>query len=275
MSACGACCSPRPASRGGGSKVSKMLEFRVPGMSTLHPRTNRLDSSRNRSPAQNIRTYGANQTFGWLFMRITVCPSSFYPSSRLPGRGGMKGPADSQRHAQGGPAEGIVLVWEGEAPAEPGNPARRHLYDELLGNGTGFHGSFSETYEQVLQDQAFMSGLRTGGPDNGFLADAWVLKSGEPFADGRNHLFATFNQKPGGVSDDAGGPTGAGPPPVRGRARPDLGGGPGAEIPGGGRGGRGDAGTPGQRGTPTRRRGTGHGGRPRRPGTPTSGSRAC
>jgi hypothetical protein len=46
-----------PAS-GPGGKVRKVLEFRVPGMSTLHPRTNRLDPARYRSPAQKIRTYG-------------------------------------------------------------------------------------------------------------------------------------------------------------------------------------------------------------------------
>jgi hypothetical protein len=52
----------------------------------------------------------------------------------------------------------------------------------------------SEHYENVLQEQEFMIG-RTGGPANDFLCDAVVLKSGEPFADGNNHLFTTFSQK--------------------------------------------------------------------------------
>jgi hypothetical protein len=54
--------------------------------------------------------------------------------------------------------------------------------------------SFSEHYEQVLQDQELMIGL-TGGPDNGFVTDAFVLKSGEPFAGGTNHLRVSFSQK--------------------------------------------------------------------------------
>ena len=40
----------------------------------------------------------------------------------------------------------------------------------------------------------FLNGLRTGGPHNGLLVDCVVVRSGEPFADGRNHLFATFSQ---------------------------------------------------------------------------------
>jgi hypothetical protein len=56
------------------------------------------------------------------------------------------------------------------------------VWDLMHGN-TNSTSSFSEHYEQVLQDHEFMVG-RTGGPDNGFLADAVVLKSGEPFRDG-------------------------------------------------------------------------------------------
>jgi hypothetical protein len=68
------------------------------------------------------------------------------------------------------------------------------IYDELMGKHQAFHGSFSEHYEQVLQDQEFMVG-RTGGPVNDFLADAIVLKSGEPFSSGKNYLLTTFSQK--------------------------------------------------------------------------------
>jgi hypothetical protein len=45
-----------------------------------------------------------------------------------------------------------------------------------------------------VDDQKFMVG-RTGGPANDFLADAVLLKSGEPFANGRNHKFMTFSQR--------------------------------------------------------------------------------
>jgi hypothetical protein len=68
------------------------------------------------------------------------------------------------------------------------------IYDELMGKHQAFHGSFSEHYEQVLQDQVFMIG-RTGGPVNDFMADAVVLKSGEPFSSGKNYLLTAFSQR--------------------------------------------------------------------------------
>ena len=67
------------------------------------------------------------------------------------------------------------------------------LWDELMGRSQ-YHGSFSEHYEAVLQDQEFMVG-RTGGPDNRYLADAMVIKSGEPFADGKSYKRVIFSQK--------------------------------------------------------------------------------
>lgn len=67
------------------------------------------------------------------------------------------------------------------------------LWDQMFGNNQ-FHGNFSEHYEQVLQDQEFMIG-RTGGPKNTFLTDAIVVKSGEPFADGRSYKRVVFSQR--------------------------------------------------------------------------------
>ena len=54
--------------------------------------------------------------------------------------------------------------------------------------------SYSEHYEDVLQTDAFMVG-RTGSAENGFLCDAVVLKSGEPFADGTNFKRVAFSQR--------------------------------------------------------------------------------
>jgi hypothetical protein len=68
------------------------------------------------------------------------------------------------------------------------------LYEELTKPGQTT-GSFSTHYEQVLQDNVFMHGLRTGGPANGLQCDCIVVRSGEPFAGGRNHLLATFVQE--------------------------------------------------------------------------------
>jgi hypothetical protein len=78
-------------------------------------------------------------------------------------------------------------------PSPPRDRNGPSLWDELMGNA-GAQCSVSEHYENVLQEQAFMIG-RTGGPANDYLCDAVILKSGEPFADGNNHLFTTFSQK--------------------------------------------------------------------------------
>jgi len=58
-----------------------------------------------------------------------------------------------------------------------------------------FTGSFSEHYENVLQANAFMSGLRTGGAENGYVVDAIVIRSGETFSNGSNWLRVAFAQK--------------------------------------------------------------------------------
>jgi hypothetical protein len=63
------------------------------------------------------------------------------------------------------------------------------FWDELVGR-TQFTGSFSEQYEYVVQPNVFMNGLRTGGPSG--ASDAIVIRSGEPFSNGQNHLFVTF-----------------------------------------------------------------------------------
>jgi hypothetical protein len=68
------------------------------------------------------------------------------------------------------------------------------VFDELRGRGTGFSTNFSQHYEQVLQDQEFMVG-RTGGPQNGFVADAIVIKSGELFSSGQSYERVAFSQK--------------------------------------------------------------------------------
>lgn len=69
------------------------------------------------------------------------------------------------------------------------------LLDELMGRSR-FTGNFSERYEDILQPNAFMSGLRTGGAHNGFAVDAIVIRSGETFANGNNWLRVTFSQRP-------------------------------------------------------------------------------
>ena len=71
-------------------------------------------------------------------------------------------------------------------------------YQTLLG-GSRFSSNFSEAYENTLQANDFMHGLRTGGPRNGFVCDCFVIRSGQPFASGNNWLATSFSQK-GGAS---------------------------------------------------------------------------
>ena len=53
----------------------------------------------------------------------------------------------------------------------------------------------SEKYEPILQTNVFMNGLRTGGPANGLVCDAIVIRSGEPFSNGESWLLCTFSQR--------------------------------------------------------------------------------
>ena len=69
-----------------------------------------------------------------------------------------------------------------------------NLWDEMMGLQK-ITSNMSEHYEPTLQTNRFMNGLRTGGPSNDFLCDAFVLRSGEPFANGMNYLEVAFSQK--------------------------------------------------------------------------------
>jgi hypothetical protein len=68
------------------------------------------------------------------------------------------------------------------------------FFDEMFGQGH-FTGNFSTQYVPALHTNAFMHGLRTGGKRNGFLADAIVIKPGEPFASGLNWMKVAFSQR--------------------------------------------------------------------------------
>jgi len=68
------------------------------------------------------------------------------------------------------------------------------IFDDLIGRSQ-FTGSFSTKYEPVLQTAVFLNGLRTGGAKNGFVCDAIVMRSGEPFTNGENFLSVAFSQR--------------------------------------------------------------------------------
>lgn len=68
------------------------------------------------------------------------------------------------------------------------------LWQELSGHSRVSINT-SQQYEQSIQNHVFMNGLRTGGKENGYICDAVVIRSGEPFADGSNAIFVEFSQK--------------------------------------------------------------------------------
>ena len=69
------------------------------------------------------------------------------------------------------------------------------LFDAWMGLGGGWSAGFSEHIRPALEPRRFMHGHRTGRARNGFLCDAYVIRSGEAFSCGENYLFISFSQK--------------------------------------------------------------------------------
>jgi hypothetical protein len=67
------------------------------------------------------------------------------------------------------------------------------VWDQLFGKQR-YTGSFAEHYESTLQSQEFMVG-RTGGEENGYVADAIVIRSGSLFSDGKAFQRVAFSQR--------------------------------------------------------------------------------
>jgi hypothetical protein len=70
---------------------------------------------------------------------------------------------------------------------------QQSLGEEIFGNAS-MTGSFSESYQPVLQPALFMTGMRCGGPP-GYCVDGIVIRSGEPFANGENWQQVAFSQR--------------------------------------------------------------------------------
>jgi len=68
------------------------------------------------------------------------------------------------------------------------------VYDELTGEGKS-SSSYSERYESIKQGNAFMHGMRTGGPECGYVVDGWIIRSGQPFSNGEAFIKAAFSQR--------------------------------------------------------------------------------
>ena len=67
------------------------------------------------------------------------------------------------------------------------------FYAELLGRSKVTTNA-SEHYEPMLQPNVLMNGMRTGGKANNLICDGVVIRSGEPFASGKNWLWREFSQ---------------------------------------------------------------------------------
>ena len=63
--------------------------------------------------------------------------------------------------------------------------------DDRLNGGGRWSSSYSKHVRPARMNTDFMTGHRTGGG----TVTAWVIRAGEPFADGSNHIFCTFNQE--------------------------------------------------------------------------------
>ncbi|MEO2092204.1 MAG: hypothetical protein ABGY75_22335 [Gemmataceae bacterium] len=75
-------------------------------------------------------------------------------------------------------------------------PAEGGMFEELMGRGR-YTGSFNQSFESTLQVNTFLHGLRTGGAANGLTCDAYLVRTGEPFASGENWLRTSFSQRAG------------------------------------------------------------------------------
>jgi hypothetical protein len=68
------------------------------------------------------------------------------------------------------------------------------MTDQLWGH-SNITASSTERYEPVLQPREFLTGLRTGGPECGYMVDCWCIRNGQLFSNGKPYLFTTFSQR--------------------------------------------------------------------------------
>jgi hypothetical protein len=73
-------------------------------------------------------------------------------------------------------------------------PPEEDVFGAMMGF-TRFTGSFSEHFENILQPNVFLGGMRTGGPSNGYVCDAIIIRSGEKFSNGESFLQVAFSQQ--------------------------------------------------------------------------------
>ncbi|MCA9092029.1 MAG: type IV secretory system conjugative DNA transfer family protein [Planctomycetaceae bacterium] len=69
-----------------------------------------------------------------------------------------------------------------------------NIYEQLFGVSK-VTSSFSEQMEAILPPRAFLNGLKRGGPENDFLVEGILVRSGEPFSTRENWLSVSFRQQ--------------------------------------------------------------------------------
>jgi hypothetical protein len=74
------------------------------------------------------------------------------------------------------------------------SPAKT-VADEIFGQHPRFSASVSQHIENELENRVFMQNLRTGGEANGCIVDGIVVRSGQPFSNGKAWLKVAFRQK--------------------------------------------------------------------------------
>ena len=85
----------------------------------------------------------------------------------------------------------------GRAAIRLGSTSRKGMgaaFDELMGR-ISLSTSLGEHIEDLIQARLFMNGLRTGGPENGYVADGWVIRNGKAFSSGENAMLVGFSQR--------------------------------------------------------------------------------
>ena len=58
-----------------------------------------------------------------------------------------------------------------------------------------YSSSINEQYAYLIQPGRFLNGFRTGGPGNGFIVDALLMRSGEAFSNGHPIIKVAFDQR--------------------------------------------------------------------------------
>lgn len=73
-------------------------------------------------------------------------------------------------------------------------PQEGGLWEEAFGKQR-LTSNFSTHFERIVEPNQLMHGLRTGGAANRYVVDSMLVKTGEPFSNGRNWMQVSFSQR--------------------------------------------------------------------------------